>query len=46
MIEDALYNKAGYTANPVACGGAGAVIEVNRSFGQEQRGHKPQNPKK
>ena len=29
-------NKAGYTATEVACGWAGAVIEVNRSFGQEQ----------
>ena len=31
-----LLNKAGYTATPVACGWAGAVIEVTRSFGQEQ----------
>ena len=31
-----LINKAGYTATPVACGWAGAVIEVTRSFGQEQ----------
>ena len=29
-------NKAGYTATPVACGWAGAIIEVTRSFGQEQ----------
>ena len=29
-------NKAGYMATPVACGWAGAVIEVTRSFGQEQ----------
>ena len=29
-------NKANYTATPVACGWAGAVIEVTRSFGQEQ----------
>ena len=29
-------NKAGYTASPVACGWAGDVIEVTRSFGQEQ----------
>ena len=28
--------EAGYTATPVACGWAGAVIEVTRSFGQEQ----------
>ena len=26
-------NKAGYTATPVACGWAGAEIEVTRSFG-------------
>ena len=29
-------NKAGYTATPVACGWAGAVFEVTRSFRQEQ----------
>ena len=30
--------KYGYTATPVACGWAGAVIEkVTREFGQEQR---------
>ena len=29
-------NKAGYTATPVACGWAGAINEVTRSFGQEQ----------
>ena len=29
-------NKAGYTATPVACGWAGAIIEVTLSFGQEQ----------
>ena len=27
-------NKAGYTATPVACGWAGAVFEVTKSFGQ------------
>ena len=34
----ALYkNKAGYTATPVACGWAGAVLEkVPRAFGQER----------
>ena len=37
-------NKAGYTATPVACGWAGEVIEVTRSFGQEQRPTPP--PKK
>ena len=32
-----LTNKAGYTATPVACGWAGAVLEkVTRAFGQEQ----------
>jgi len=29
-------NKAGYTATPVACGWAGALIEVTSSFGQVQ----------
>ena len=29
-------NKAGYTATPVACGWAGVITEVTRSFGQEQ----------
>ena len=29
-------NKAKYTATPVACGWAGAIIKVTRSFGQEQ----------
>ena len=30
-------NKAGYTATPVACGCAGAVLEnVTGAFGQEQ----------
>ena len=29
-------NKAGYTATTVACGWAGAVIEVNALFGQEK----------
>ena len=33
---DLLGNKAGYTATPVACGWAGAIIEVFPSFGQEQ----------
>ena len=26
-------NKVGYTATPVACGWAGAIIEVTPSFG-------------
>ena len=29
-------NKARYTATPVACGWAEAIIRVNPSFGQEQ----------
>ena len=28
-------NKAGYMATEVACGWAGAIFEVTRSFGQE-----------
>ena len=28
-------NKAGYTAIPVTCGWAGAVIELTKAFGQE-----------
>ena len=28
-------NKAGYTATPVACGWAGAILEVSGAFGQE-----------
>ena len=35
-ISDEKGNKAGYTATPVACGWAGAIIVVTRSFGQEQ----------
>ena len=31
----ALLNKAGYTATEVACGRAGAIFEVTRSFEQE-----------
>ena len=38
--------KAGYIATPVACRWAGAVIEVNRAFGQEQWGQKLQKPQK
>ena len=29
-------NKAGYTATDVACGWAGAILEVTGTFGQEQ----------
>ena len=32
--------KAGYTATLVVCGWAGAIFEVTRPFGQEQRGQK------
>ena len=39
-------NKAGYTATPVACGWAGAIIEVSGAFGQEQFRQKPINAKK
>ena len=35
-----LSNKAGYTATLVACGWAGTIFEVTRSFGQEQQGKK------
>ena len=42
-----LENKAGYTATPVACGWAGAVMEkVNRAFGQEQSAQKAQKRQK
>ena len=34
-------NKAGYTATPVACGWAGAILEVSGTFGQEQQGQNP-----
>ena len=35
-ISDEKGNKAGYTATPVACGWAGAIIEASGTFGQEQ----------
>ena len=44
--DDVFWNKAGYTATPVACGWAGAIIEVTPSFWQEQWGQKPQKKKK
>ena len=34
-------NKAGYTATPVACGWAGAIVEVSEALGQAQYGQKP-----
>ena len=36
VMEFHVKNKAGYTAAPVACGWAGAVIELTKAFGQEQ----------
>ena len=33
-------NKAGYTAIEVPCGWAGALFEVTKPFGQEQRGQR------
>ena len=36
LINAEKVNKAGYTAIPVACGWAVAVIEVTRSLGQEK----------
>ena len=39
--KKATMNKtAGYMANPVPCGWAGAIFEVTRAFGQEQWGQK------
>ena len=39
-------NKAGYTATEVACGWAGAIFEVTRSFGQVQWGQRAKIIKK
>ena len=36
LMDNALPNKARYTATEVACGWAGAIFEVTRSFGKEQ----------
>ena len=33
-------NKGGYTATPVACRWAGAMFEVIRPFGEEQKGQR------
>ena len=33
-------NKAEYTATKVACGWAGAILEITKPFGQEQRGQR------
>ena len=35
-ITQSKKNKAGYTATKVACGWAGAIFEVTRTFEQEQ----------
>ena len=35
-----IQNKAGYTATEVACGWAGAIFEVTRTFGQKQFGQR------
>ena len=35
-IVDKMYVKAGYTATQIACGWAGAVLEITRPFGQER----------
>ena len=35
-----------YTATPVVCGWAGAVIELKKAFGQEQWAQKLKNAKK
>ena len=44
---DPTMNKAGYTAAPVACGWAGAVLKkVTRAFGQEQLAQKAQTCQK
>ena len=36
-------NKARYTATLVACGWAGAIFELTRTFGQEQYGQRTKN---
>ena len=36
MLTCDVMNKAGYTATPVACGWAGAIIEISGAFGREQ----------
>ena len=38
--------KAGYTATEVACGWAGAIVELTRAFGQEQYVQRIKNIKK
>ena len=39
-------NKAGYTATPVACGWAGAKIEVTHHLGRSSEAKNRKNPKK
>ena len=38
--------KAGYTATPVACGWAGAIFEVSKSFRQERYSQNPYKRRK
>ena len=40
LIASDWTDKAGYTAIPVACGWAGAIVELTRAFGQEQYGQR------
>ena len=47
MVQDSKINKAGYTATPVACRGAGAVLEkVTGAFGGSSKLKKLKNAKK
>ena len=41
-LDNCKGNKAGYTATLVACGWAGAVLEVTRASGQEPYAQKAQ----
>ena len=40
------FNKAGYTASPVACGWAGAVFELLEHLGRNSEAKDRKNPKK
>ena len=47
MVQDSKINKAGYMATPVACRGAGAVLEkVTGAFGGSSKLKKLKNAKK
>ena len=46
LIASDWTDKAGYTAIPVACGWAGAIVELTRAFGQEQYGQRIKNIRK